>query len=490
MKMLLKQKIMFFLLVLLLGVSRLFGQSIGPVPGEIYYTGGWYFLYDGSVFTEYSGIIHSKDSGRTFQVIDTIVTVNPEYFFDAGWVLADATPGILYRITAEEFFLSLDHAQTWEQIMENQPFSDYATGNVENEIFRRSGTTLFKSTDNAGSWTEQNDSVTGRLLGGRKPGEVFYFRSVNTGYNAPIEMTIYHSLNDGVDFVSYQVDTTVTGVRLWYMSPHLLKGPEEGEFYVVSWWSPNNFKIFRSLDYGQSFTLQYEEEIPTYCNFLSFAAGRGECEFYYIIYQPLCTCSPGYARFTVLHSDDCGTTFSEYYHEMTPSYSGLPSTVTHTIAVDVEPKDGGNAEGDGKFPEGDEVNLIAEPSEHFVFKHWSLNGAILSDEPEFTFNAYKSMRVVANFEILNSDSGNVSEPEVILYPNPSNSLVTIRLPDTFSLENTFLEIYNIQGQRVTTIPINEPKTTFDISSYQAGIYLYTLKIDNEYFKNGKLTVVK
>jgi hypothetical protein len=175
---------------------------------------------------------------------------------------------------------------------------------------------------------------------------------------------------------------------------------------------------------------------------------------------------------------------------MTPSYSGLPSTVTHTIAVDVEPKDGGNAEGAGKFPEGDEVNLIAEPSDHFVFKHWSFNGAILSDEPEFTFNAYRSMRVVANFEILNSDSGIVSEPEVILYPNPSNSLVTIRLPDTFSLENTFLEIYNIQGQRVTTIPINEPKTTFDISSYQPGIYLYTLKIENEYFKNGKLTVVK
>lgn len=484
------QRILFCLLFFSIGLNGLFAQSIGPETGQTYLTFGWYYQYDGTESTEYSAILYSKDYGRTFEVLDTIVIINPEYFFDAGWVFADAAPGILYRATEEGFYRSIDHANTWEFLYEFPPFYGHATGNVENEIFRTTGGVLYKSTDNASTWTQKNDSVDGILLTGRNAGEIFYYKSIYTGYNEPIEMNINHSLNDGAEFISHSVDTTVTGIRLWYMSPRLFKGPSEGEFYLVSWWAPAIFKVFHTNDFGQSFTLQYEQEIPEYCHFLYFNAGRGEGEFYITIYQPLCMCSPVYARFTLLHSNDYAKTFSEYYHEMTPIYNGEPASVIHTIAADIEPNDGGIVEGAGKYPEGDEILLIAEPSGNFVFSNWSENGVVLSEELELTITADKTRRIVANFEVYSNVSSNMDKYDVMLYPNPSNTLITIKLPNASCFDDSFIEIYNIQGQKVANFPLPTSHTILDISSLRAGIYTYRIKRNNRYLKSGKLSIVK
>ena len=481
-----KHKMMFCLLIMFFGINQLKAQSIGPNAGEIYLTLGWYYEYGG---TMYSAILHSDDFGRTFRVLDTIVVINPEYFFDAGWVMADATPGLLYRNTGTAFYRSMDHANTWESIDGIPNYSAYATGNVENEIFRRSGNTLYKSIDNASTWTQQNDSVDGRLVSGRIPGEIIYFNVIDNGYNNPVDIIINHSLNDGKDFTSYYADTTATGINS-FPFPVLFRGPLDGELFLGSWCITGTLKVFHSLDDGQNFSLQYVMEKPQYCHYLYFTPGRGECEFYITIYQPLCDCSPGYARFTLLHSNDCAKTFSEYFHEMTPTYTGEPSSVTHMIAVDIEPEDGGVVEGAGKYPEDDLVTLIADPMQHYVFSNWSENGTVLSEDPELILTADKTRRIVASFDNISNVSNNNNEYQLTLYPNPANSTITIKLPNATSFENSFIEIYNILGQRIATIPILETKSIIDVSTFQAGIYSYRLISNNTYKYVGKLSIVK
>lgn len=487
MKTMLKLKMILIIFLTFYGINQLKAQSMGQNAGEIYLTFGWYYESGG---TEYSAVLHSDDFGRTFSVLDTIIVIYPDYFFDAGWVMADATPGVLYRYTGPAFYRSMDHANTWESVDGLPNYSSYATGNVENEIFRRSGNVLYKSTDNASTWTQQNDSVTGWLVSGRIPGEIIYFNVFDNGYNNPVDVIVNHSLNDGADFASSHIDTTVTGVRLWGMNPWLYKGSLDGEFYLVSWWPGGLFKIFHSIDYGQSFTLQYEQEIPEYCHYLYFTSGRGECEFYITIYQPLCTCSPGYARFTLLHSNDCGKTFSEYFHEMTPTYTGEPSSVAHMIAVDTEPEDGGVVEGAGKYPEDDLVTLIAHPMQNFVFSNWSENGTVLCEDPKLVLTADKTRRIVASFNNISNVSNNENEYPLTLYPNPANRTITIKLPNAFDFENSFVEIYDIRGQRIAVIPILESKSIIDVSAFQAGIYSYRLKSNNTYKYVGKLSIVK
>jgi hypothetical protein len=79
------------------------------------------------------------------------------------------------------------------------------------------------------------------------------------------------------------------------------------------------------------------------------------------------------------------------------------------------------------------------------------------------------------------------------FPNPANPSATI----TYNLPNdahTCLEIYSINGQKITTL-VNEIRkegeysVIFDGSGYPSGIYLYRFKAGN-HLKTGKVMLVK
>jgi hypothetical protein len=74
--------------------------------------------------------------------------------------------------------------------------------------------------------------------------------------------------------------------------------------------------------------------------------------------------------------------------------------------------------------------------------------------------------------------------KVLIYPNPSSSQITIELPNT-PQKNTFLSIYNLNGQQLITRPVTEPQTVVDISGLLSGVYFVKVA-DDRMVRMGKL----
>lgn len=65
-----------------------------------------------------------------------------------------------------------------------------------------------------------------------------------------------------------------------------------------------------------------------------------------------------------------------------------------------------------------------------------------------------------------------------VYPNPTQSTITIELP-TQPSKNTILTISNTNGQQLITQPITEPKTEIDFTNLPAGIYIVKVWNDKD-----------
>ena len=66
-----------------------------------------------------------------------------------------------------------------------------------------------------------------------------------------------------------------------------------------------------------------------------------------------------------------------------------------------------------------------------------------------------------------------------LYPNPASDIIQIINED---IENGRLEIFNMSGQRVLNIEINNSQTQVDVSNLNPGSYLFSFIQDQSIFK--------
>lgn len=79
-----------------------------------------------------------------------------------------------------------------------------------------------------------------------------------------------------------------------------------------------------------------------------------------------------------------------------------------------------------------------------------------------------------------------SNTTLSVYPNPSSS--TVNFYTTNSEAQTVL-VYDITGKQVEKLNLTAGRVKLDVSSYNKGLYLYTLVSDNgKILKSGKLTV--
>jgi hypothetical protein len=85
------------------------------------------------------------------------------------------------------------------------------------------------------------------------------------------------------------------------------------------------------------------------------------------------------------------------------------------------------------------------------------------------------------YRLNTNNFSSIDEPEKIsdlIYPNPTNSTITIELP-TQPSQNTSLTISNTNGQHLITQAITEPQTEIDLSHLPTGIYIVKVWNDKE-----------
>jgi hypothetical protein len=75
------------------------------------------------------------------------------------------------------------------------------------------------------------------------------------------------------------------------------------------------------------------------------------------------------------------------------------------------------------------------------------------------------------------DENATPESQIILYPNPASTQITISTPPTTSLKNTFLTIIDITGQEVLKYGLTQEQTVIDVSGLSQGVYF--VKVSND-----------
>lgn len=79
---------------------------------------------------------------------------------------------------------------------------------------------------------------------------------------------------------------------------------------------------------------------------------------------------------------------------------------------------------------------------------------------------------------------------LIVYPNPMNNRATFELLSQNSIEKGTIQITNAMGQQIALIPLqpNQLKYSFDRQKLAAGIYFYTLNVNEAPQHTGKLII--
>lgn len=459
-------------------------QSRSPLPGGLYVSCN-YSVNDVNGWQWYSILLSTTDCGRNFSTKYLYAQGNENA--PLGGVLADAAPGVLYNILVldRQLYHSFDDGASWEFVEQMNGETDlFACGNVENEIFWKKQGVIFKSEDNGLNWIQIQDGIIGQIEVGNQPGEIYIKKAY--GYN-PVDLTISYSADDGVSFISYDVDTIISGYYFSGYGPTISRGAIPGELYLASWWRPANFKIFRSTDYGQSFTLQYEQTDTCffYDEAYHFTAGRGAGEFFVTKRKIIETEDGLMTRLHIFYSNDYAQSFTEYIHQITHAYNGSPCQVIYSVNANVNPNEGGTIEGTGKYNEGAQVVLKANPNDGYEFINWTENDTIFATEPVLSFSAEKTRTLKANFR-LTDDLKPESGLELVFYPNPASTFLKIDGLQAFARSYVYVDIYCIDGQKLISKRMPDNCQTIDISDLPHGIYIIRVSVDGVEYKNGKL----
>jgi hypothetical protein len=67
------------------------------------------------------------------------------------------------------------------------------------------------------------------------------------------------------------------------------------------------------------------------------------------------------------------------------------------------------------------------------------------------------------------------QPRGFIYPNPATDKITVKISE--AVKETNLEIFDLEGQKLITVQITEPKSTIDISNLPNGVYIVRLADD-------------
>lgn len=149
-------------------------------------------------------------------------------------------------------------------------------------------------------------------------------------------------------------------------------------------------------------------------------------------------------------------------------FKGLYVTITATAA----PADGGAVTGGGPAWYGADATVTATANDGYVFSNWTEDGATVSNDASYTFNATADRTLTANFTKFDNAEEHLSD-NATAYPNPTDGKLHVAADNMQRL--TFI---NIKGQIVSDTDCNADQLTIDTSPLTPGLYILKIRTRN------------
>ena len=304
--------------------------GVGAKPGEFYFGSPAILL---NSINEIYGIIYSDNHGQDIQF-------KQEGLFSK--VDGDRAEGVCYLsswYTNPMYYLtSLDYAATCDTT-KHYPLMYMFEGAEAGELFNfkhdyATGINmLYRSIDTGNSYGLVADTLPNlwQVCSGYLPGQV---------YGITENLMLYRSSDYGNTFDSLRIDSVILdslsvlpGIGLY-----IFNGGINGELYFVIYLNDNYYHIYHSLDHGSTFSHQgIIDTNLSYPSYLTFSAGRGPGEFYYIyenLVQPYGTI---YTMLEIYYSSDAGVTFTKYVHNLYAEYVGIADNPRKATTIGILP---------------------------------------------------------------------------------------------------------------------------------------------------------
>jgi hypothetical protein len=114
---------------------------------------------------------------------------------------------------------------------------------------------------------------------------------------------------------------------------------------------------------------------------------------------------------------------------------------------------------------------------------------------QYTFynadNTSDSTNVIVTFEVTPLGIKNVvTESSVSAFPNPADDKLTLNFNRASNTSTASLELFNMLGSKVASIPVNTLDGTVVIptENFKSGLYFYSLKEDGKNSRPGRVTI--
>ncbi|MCL2247487.1 MAG: T9SS type A sorting domain-containing protein [Lentimicrobiaceae bacterium] len=484
----------------------------GAESGELYLSNTWYGIYDpfwGPPFydTVRLALYRFTENGKKMTIqYSSNYFENPEYTMHPTYILADATPGVIYNkcfsydyewdVSTTQLWTSFDYGKNWVFREEDMGSKSYSAVNVEGIIFRFGTDGAYKSEDYGNNFTKTEIKGIGSDPG-LQYGEGFGIG----GYN-PYLYNLSHTYNFYETYIQIPIDSQYVFGQIGGSFPDVYRGGKEGEVYIDSWFPNFIYKVSFSADTGHTFRHIHIADHSNDNCISFFMSDREPGVFYIFCMREIPTTEGWYMQVCVDYYRDYGETLeATFCHDITKDYvyeevacnnkTSLISKIENQNSVQLQ----WSSSAESALIRGYHVyrNNIRITSELLTDTIY-VDANLPNGEYEYFVKTYykegcisdSSNHVAETIELSIGELG-ITNYKLGVYPNPTSGELRIR---NYELGITGIEVFDVYGRKLTShsSPLTSHSSPLiNISHLPAGLYF--VKITTE-FGNVVKKVVK
>ena len=251
---------------------------------------------------------------------------------------------------------------------------------------------------------------------------------------------------------------------------------DASSFLYTRWVSSTNKndQIYLGDFYGNSKSLpindqqnNYSDPAPVGSDYLLFSSTRNKTRTDYDIYLGQISTNAIWS-FNELDSN-------QHLNDLGSCYSPLLRNIF--IKFKSNPLSGGTITGDSCYAPGETAELKATPNTGYSFIGWTENGNKVSSYSDYNFEVNGNRTLVANFESSTGVKNLTSEKGLLIYPNPTNGVFTVK-----GEKLQIIYILDANGTIIKHLYITDKQHIIvDMRNLQKGIYFVRVISNDKIF---------